>query len=78
MAKIELTHPNIVSHARRQFWFFVSNGDNPECAWMKASNSALQKNWRRRQLDMTKAKNAERYGKQFAELKRLVTEEPFG
>lgn len=68
----ELTDPLIVNHARRQFKFYVSGGDDHANALGKAIASALAKQWRKRPLDMTDPRNRKRYGDQFAALEALV------
>lgn len=72
MAYGKITHPRIVTDARKRFANCRSAGDEIESALAKAINGSLLKLWRRQPLDMTNQRNRNRFGDEFAELKRLV------
>ena len=75
MAKIELTDPLIVNHARRGYQFFLAEGDEHSSALSKSIAAALSKQWRKRPLDMTNPRNIARYGVDVAALEQLVLAE---
>ena len=75
MAKIELTDPLIVNHARRGYQFFLAEGDEHSSALSKSIAAALAKHWRKKPLNMTDPRNMDRLGKRFADLEALVVRE---
>ena len=67
-----MTEPRVVNYARLRFQFFLDAGDKPDSALAKSIAVALKKQWRRLPPNMTNQRNINRYGEEYAELKRLV------
>lgn len=75
MAYSSLTEPRIVREASRLYSLALSKGDSEQSALQKSIAVALSKLWRKKPLDMSQARNINRYGGEYSRLENMVREQ---